>query len=639
MRKKQLTVCCLSLLLFAASSFALDSGGRKAGELTGGFAADKYKTKSDIDMKVKMPMTDSTTELTTLDGSKKKSAPSFCGQGDVKDQALAIEVTLEPTTITVGTDTNADGFIDSVQTQAIDNICTEGVQVGTTYLAWQVSNSGVVTATSSGKLGGCVTPASAPPSYAGGKIAELYAAKTGRTIMGSRQKSTKISYYSGQVKDCNNQPQDLSVTKYYDNPYSMEGDGVNQASACAGSDSASCVAYQGMQGANNNVSSGSGDVTCTISRKTPTTKGPQNGKICEANRVFSANGYSESNKWCQLQTRWDYTSQLQMRCDPYGTAVKVEGWASWEGAPCGTRANFPPSNQISREVGYSDVGDTIIGKFSVNYRMDGPNTAPNDLSADARCYSDLNPLNVHMNTVCAADKSSCDYGFTIDNAPSCASFVVRVSPPVGDEINDGCSLYSGSESTYNCKLRDERWQDANGTWTPIVSGGNPTHNEPPDTCKTFSGVGTVCKPWWVKERTYNCQNKKNSDPDITRINTVTGSTALTGTTVTYNSDECSEPGAECKADTWDQTAVAGDSCEMSCLVKRVAGAAQKGNSQYDYYAQPCDKKTIGGTTTYSCPLQSGDTKVKDCDCIDTSGQAIGVLGAVYEAARDRQCKN
>ena len=96
MRRNQLIASCLMFLLFLSSvCHALDSGGKKAGELTGGFASDKYKTKSDIDMKVKMPMTDSTTELTTLDGSKKKNTPSFCGQGDVKDQALAIEVTLE----------------------------------------------------------------------------------------------------------------------------------------------------------------------------------------------------------------------------------------------------------------------------------------------------------------------------------------------------------------------------------------------------------------------------------------------------------------------------------------------------------------------------------------------------------------
>ena len=639
MRRNQLIASCLILIVLSSFCYALDSGGKKAGELTGGFASDKYKTKSDIDMKVKMPMTDSTTELTTLDGSKKKNTPSFCGQGDVKDQALAIEVTLESASITIGTDTNADGIIDSMETKTITDICNDGVQVGTLYYAWKVLSNGAVTAISSGKLSGCVSPSAAPPSYAGGKIAELYAAVTGRTIMGSRQKGTKISYYSGQVKDCNNQPQDLAVTKYYDNPYSMEGDGANQASACTGSDSAACTAYQGMQAANNNVSSGSGDVTCTISRRTPTAKGPQNGKICEASKIFYASGYSDSNKWCQPQTRWDYSSQILMRCNPSGTAVKVEGWASWEGAPCGTKANFPPGNQVAREVGYSDANDTIIGKFSVNYRMDGPNTASNDLSVDARCFSDLNPLNVHMTTSCAADKSSCNYAFTVDNAPNCTSFVVQVSPPLGDEINDGCSLYSGSSSSYNCKLKDERWQDANGAWLSIVSAGNPTYNESSDTCKTFASVGTVCKPWWVKERTYNCQNKKNADPDITRVNTVTDSTALTGTTVTYNSDECSKPNANCKADTWDQTAVSGDSCEMSCLVKRVAGSAQKGNSQYDYYAQPCSKKSVAGTTTYSCPLQSGDTMVKDCGCLDTSGQAIGVLGAVYEAARDRQCKN
>lgn len=631
----------VAILLLYASHYAaaLDNAGQKAGNLAGDYANDKYHTKSDIETKVKMPMTDATTPLSTLDATKSGSGTTFCGQGDVKGQALAIEVTLEETTITVATDTNADGIIDNSQTQQIDKICTNGVYASGTYYQWEVSPSGYVSASLSGALSGCVSPASAPPSYAGGRISELYAAKTGRTIMGSTQKGTKISYYSGQVTDCNNQPQDLSATKYYDNPYEMENDGASAAGACLSSTDPACKAYQGLKGANDSISGGSGDVTCTVTRIAPTSAGPENGKVCEANKIYYPSGYSETNKWCQPQTRWDYCSAIRLRCNPYGTALKAEGWASWEGAPCGTKTNFPPEDQMSRDLSFDTVPNTLVGSFSVNYRMDGPNTSPSDLSADTRCYSEVLPLSVHMSSTCQPDKSQCDWLFTIDNAPACSSFSVSVSPPVGDNVDDGCALYASGSGSYDCHLKEERWADATGQWTQVISGGSPTHNETPETCKTFGAAGLVCKSWWTKERTYNCESTKGADPDISRASSVTDSATLSGTSITYTSPECSVPGADCQVNVWDQTAVAGDSCEMSCLVKRAAGAAKKGTSTYDYYAQTCEKKTSGTTTTYECPLQTGDTLVKDCGCIDTSGQAIGVLGAVSEAAKDRQCKN
>jgi hypothetical protein len=285
-------------------------------------------------------------------------------------------------------------------------------------------------------------------------------------------------------------------------------------------------------------------------------------------------------------------------------------------------------------VAYSTTTDSVVGNFSVNYRMDGPDTAYNDLSVNTTCYSTANPLAVHLATNCAGDQSSCDYNFTVANAPACGTFTVHVTPPPGQTISDGCQLY---ESNYSCKLQQETWFDVNGNGVQIMANSTATNNPVTNTCNTYANAGVVCEPWWTDGRTYSCETTTMPPPDITREQTVINSTSMTGTTINYSSPEC-VTGTNCTVSVWDQQAEdPTTTCETSCLIKRPAGASQQGNSSYNYYVLVCTPQTSGTTTTYTCPSQSGDTLLQDCGCIDTSGLAIGTIGAFYEATKDRTC--
>jgi hypothetical protein len=417
----------------------------------------------------------------------------------------------------------------------------------------------------------------------------------------------------------------------------MESAGTNALDTCTNPQDPSCAAYQGVTNADKNYQgSGPSTVSCTITRTMTGSTAPRNGIICQNNNIYYANGYSSTNKYCLSGTRWDYSSQIDIRCNSFGTALTAEGWASWEGAPCGTgpTGNFPPTNQLSTTVQYASTTNTVIGNFSVNYRLDGPNTAYNDLSVNTTCYSTASPLNVRLTTSCAGDQSSCDYNFSVDNAPSCGTFTVHVVPPPAQTLSDGCQLY---ESQYSCKLQSETWFDTNGNGTQIIANGTATNNPVTNTCNTYAGAGVVCEPWWSKSRTYSCETTTIAQPDITRPETVINSTYMTGTTINYNSPECGN-GANCSVGVWNQqTELPPNQCETSCLIKRPAGASQQGNSSYNYYALVCTPQTSGTTTTYTCPSQPGDTIQQDCGCIDTSGLAIGAIGAIDAATQDRTC--
>lgn len=625
--------------IFACSlAFALDEMGTKAGELSGNYVRKRFGTKSAIEERAVMPMTDADTPLSTMNDAKSANASVMCGQSSVKDQALALQVSVNSGSITVRSDTTGDGSLDSVQVFNSTMACTEGYQAGTSYYVWTVTGTGFVSSAPAPPLNGCVSPESAPPAYTGGKIAQLYAEATGRNITGSSTTGETVKYYAGTVKNCDQEPQDISATQYYDNPYMMESDATGQTYACTSSaaDDMSCEAYKGMVDANTNYGSSlTGEVNCTITREIVESAGPHDRIICEANKVYYPNGYSGTSRFCMPGTRWEYNSELFMRCGPYGKRLTVEGWAYWEGAPCGVDANHPPPMQVTRAVSYGGSGtDTVVGEFSVNRRMDGENTTSIDIGGDVRCYGEVYPLKVHMTYACGPDDSYCDYTFTVDNAPSCNAFSVRVAPPPGDDIDNGCALYEES-SSISCRLLNEWWIDANGASYKTVRDGAPTHNEVPETCKTSAVHGTVCKPWWGKERGYQCEIAGSQSPDMSRPATVIGSTSMSGPTITYNSPECT--GADCKVETWDPSLTSGEECEISCLVKRPAGAEKKGNSSYDYEVKICKSVTAGGTTSYACPTVAGDTIIQGCGCIDTSSMSLGTMGAIYEATRDRTC--
>lgn len=523
MPQKIVVILFMALALLSSQAYSLDQQSMEAAKHLDYNFKSHAGHQDAIKTNLFDPLTKENVPLTTIDNTKSGDATTFCGQGNVQNEKLAIQVTVDSTSIMVRTDTNKDGILDSTNSfSGLTKVCIDGYKAGTSFYRWNVSSSGYVSSVSSGELNGCLDPLAQPPTYAGGAISKLYAEATGRAITNSSFSGYTATYYAGEVKDCSGQNKDISETKYYDNPYTMQDAAIQKTIVCgANSTDPSCRAYSGMKsGSQNFAGTSGGTVSCSIIRNIIDQKGPQNGIICEANSLYYPTGYSDSNKICfqYPQSRWDYNSMFRARCDSYGKALSLEGWAYWEGAPCGTKGNHPPDYQIKRALTYGGSSNQHeIGRLSVNRRMDGDNTAYNDLGGDTRCWSEVNPMKVWLSHNCAMDNSYCTYSISVDNAPACNNLSIMVSPPVGETINDGCASYEQS----NCKVVNEWYYDSQNNKVQTMINGNPTNNTIEASCKSYPVVGTVCKPWWRIERTYECKGTGSYTPHTDRVKPIT----------------------------------------------------------------------------------------------------------------------
>ena len=521
-------------ILCPGNGFSLEQTGKQAGKDAGRLFNNNYKSDGNIDNRLNRPLTQ-TTPLSTLDNSKSGSATTFCGTGDVQNEKIALQVRVYQSGsyyyINTYSDTNNDGILDSSRTFTVTQVCLGGYKYGSAYYKWTVSSSGYVSTTTSTALDGCMDPLVNPPTYCGGALSQTYAEATGKSITNSSFSGDTATYYVGQVKDCNNNTKDITATKYYSNPYKMNDGAIATVATCNPNDPM-CQAYQGTQSASSNVSTSSaGTVTCTVTRNIINAQGPQNGIICNSNTIYYANSYANGICYKTAGSTWDYNAGFKARCDSFGKNLTLEGWASWEGAPCGQTANWPPQPQITYALDYGgNASLTQIGTLSTNRRMCGSNCAYNDQGGDTRCVTDVTPIRVNLSRSCNTNNVTCNYNISVVNAPACPSYVVSVSAPVGENIDNQCATYEDQ----NCNLVNEWWFTSTGTSVQTVKNGVPTNTYPASTCKTFSALGSVCKDWWTKTRTYSCGGTNKFSPDISRAATVMDSADNAGTsTITY----------------------------------------------------------------------------------------------------------
>lgn len=529
----------LSIVLCPAFGFSLESTGKQAGKDAGRLFNNSYKSEGNIDNKLNKPLTQDSIPLNTLDSSKSGDATTFCGTGEVQDEKIALQVRVFQSGsyyyVYTYSDTNNDGVLDSTRSFLVSKTCLDGYQYGSSYYKWTVSSTGYVSTVSSAALSGCMDPLTNPPTYVGGTISQLYAGATGRTITNSSFTGDTVVYYTGQVRDCSNNTQDIAATQYYSNPYKMNDGAIAMIATCNSSDPA-CQAYQATQSAGGNVSTSSaGTYTCTVTRNVINAQGPQNGIICEANKVYYANAYSNGICYKTSGSTWDYNAGFLARCDSYGKNLTLEGWASWEGAPCGIgadqTANWPPQPQIEFPLTYGGSASSVeIGQLSINRRMCGSNCAYNDMGGDTRCVTDVTPVRAYLSRSCSTNNVTCNYNISVVNSPACPSYVVAVTAPTGENIDNQCASYEEQ----NCALVDEWWYPATGSPVQTVKNGMPTNTYPSSTCRTFSALGSVCKDWWSKSRTYNCGGANKYNPDVSRAAEVMNTADNSAGGVTYD---------------------------------------------------------------------------------------------------------
>ncbi len=210
-------------------------------------------------------------------------------------------------------------------------------------------------------------------------------------------------------------------------------------------------------------------------------------------------------------------------------------------------------------------------------------------------------------------------------------------------INDTCT---GLEADSKCQLKEE---SVDGVRT--YAAYNPTGLSPLASCKNFTGaVGTYtkCRDWWEKDRTYRCETDTTYDFSDAqkRMEVVTGN-VINNPTDLYYEDLRKEPEG-----TWisenntvglPPTAPASD-CEMSCKTSKPSidtDASLSGNtsqfrtstSSTDFFYKSCP--IVSGAPT--CPLDPGETLVRDCQCQDDFSEAASQMEVLKSAGENMSC--
>ena len=62
-----------------------------------------------------------------------------------------------------------------------------------------------------------------------------------------------------------------------------------------------------------------------------------------------------------------------------------------------------------------------------------------------------------------------------------------------------------------------------------------------------------------------------------------------------------------------------------------------GNVTNDYIIKECTQTIVNNSSSYTCPLVGSEYIYQNCGCIDTFGLSAGVMGALVEAIRDKEC--
>lgn len=522
---------------------------------------NQYGGKGNIN-KLTDPPTKPQTPYTMPKGNTFYAGSPFCGQGDVQGKTVFASVSVSGNTVYFRWASNPkSGNLDMSASFSGTYLCPAGYCSswdGTKYTGCYkyTLTSGGLTWQSVDTLDGCTDPSKQPqlPTFYGGEflkqLLDLYKS-TGKEITYSDHKvqDNTVSYYGGELKNCQDVKKNPPQTAYLSNPYSMPDQALYQYFTCDINNDPSCKALHAFV---EGTSTGESTAVCVIQRDvnpTPNTISRTDQRICMPGAKLYPDGYNDSSRACFSGDRFfDFSSFFWLECNPDGRGYTLKGFGYWEGAPCGQKTDFPPKPQI--EVPYlldQSIDWTQVGRLSVNRRRggeglsDGDKVSPQDLD----CVSnDPTPYTVWIKNTFTSSPANNVLEIKIDNAPACNYFKFsRVQGLVGETTGD-CSDYEKQ----GCKVVNEWWTDANGNTYQVIKNGNPVQmltgcteilrdesqkvwtsqvqtpqappqncNWPPKTCKTINGQ-VECRQWWAKRREYKCATTKGSDVkiDLTR---------------------------------------------------------------------------------------------------------------------------
>lgn len=213
-------------------------------------------------------------------------------------------------------------------------------------------------------------------------------------------------------------------------------------------------------------------------------------------------------------------------------------------------------------------------------------------------------------------------------------------------LDDNCLAL---ENNPDCSLRDET-VDGVVTYNTF----QPTGLTPFSSCKNFDlpdpWVQTsLCKDWWLKERTYLCKGAADFDFTDAKKRMAAVNESVDGTNPTSGSVHYTDMRKDPDTGAWTtdthllqwNVPPPSDACQKVCKTRKVVSDAEVNmngpvtnerisTTQYEFAYKEC----TGGSV---CPVEPGEEILKACQCINDFADAASAMTAINEAAKDLIC--
>jgi hypothetical protein len=605
----------LLLLSFRMNAAFADQLGtaQAEGTTSANQALSLYGTQAGSNAKLSVPMTNSTTPFTTMNGQT-----SFSANLTSPSSAVFLDILIQPAQsgdlqqMIISQDLNTDGKTDYVYTvpRPISGVCANGYvscNPGTwsncTSYQWVSDPTGKISDTCVPvmNLSGCYCINSSCGSslvwtnssiilnsLGGGVLAAIQSANFGFTITNVANTAVTIDYYGNvtgnsttavsSLNDIVSTPPPSTLENYYTNPTSV-------GSALNGTVQSMAAIPKSLYSEISNIGSGS-LTSCTINR----------GVSVSTQQDFCYQG--------PFANELDEIIQHTYLKVDMGTNTSVND-CSCENTLIVDGVGCPPL--AATQVTTLPIGVVLLGDYAENFfnrvQLDGWDQC----SFHVMAYYDL---------------------------------CTRTSDTFTESINDQCSAL---ENDPNCSLYSETADSVR-----IVVAGNVTGLSPLPSCRMYTGQAgpiQLCRPWWKKQESYLCQTQPawNFSNVQTRFNAVVGSTTQSGTSLSYSDTTLGTSG------TWTASPGSGTlpsvppqaTCELACQTQTTPGSTQvtvTGNvselrsdpsAATDYSYKVCVNNV--------CPLNPGEVIVQDCQCLNAFDQAFEAIQSVRLAGKDIIC--
>ena len=639
---------------FAASSPTSVADGKSAGATSAAVGMSAYGTPGALKNNVTMPLTSGTTMMKTLDGAK-----SFDATMSAPSSNRFLEIFMQPgpsgdlSVVTIGQDTDANGTLDYSFNIGVpvSGVCANGF-ISCTPGTWNnckpykwVSTGGKVSfvedVLTDTDLGGCYCINSSCGSRLVWNNAGIVLQDLGGGVVGALTAENG----STMVTDVRS---DLVSIRYYGRVVSNTPNTATTPSTSAAVSSPAAQAYY----------NDSARLNADVSNISTTQSSNPNSMYYQiVNSV--ATGGAASLKQCTIRVDGSLISvpdasftdsgTKSMSTDEllYGRVKKSDNVLNFEVVDTGG-SGYPSD-------AYKNTGNPGGDGWYTLSTLTLPPETGNYQSKITSAYFALSNFSGCNSASFSIDAVTQGFDTPVRSTLACTdhgvqgiSFdwtytVVYSHDTYTNSISDQCSSIVNADPS--CKLKEET---IDGVVTMI--NFNPTQLRPLPSCKTFVGQAgdmQVCKDWWVKQRSYVCNQNATWDLSAAkeRFNSINTTANLNGNTLGFT-DKTLGPGGWTTSPS-SITLPTGDTfseCSKSCKVKRtrtedtqvaVSGIpSMRRNDQntFDYFYLPC-------ADDVTCPSEPGDVVVTGCSCINEFGQAASVMQLMRQGGGDSICSD